>query len=185
MVSITESRVVLVILSTVERVNSIVFPSEKLLSLLVDYISNTSTYLRALCLSALCALVHNCQKAKVSLKKTGIINKLDTIKMASAREIGKDKYSKMSNDSIIILKEIFTDQRWHQDGGFVVTPFFPPLPLRYRRKIQRRLSGVHFRDKNARVVRSRKEVQLVMLIFYSCNGRIRGRLVNKCFKFEV
>lgn len=84
--------------------------NEKLLSLLVDYTSNTSTYLRALCLSALCALVHNCQKAKVSLKKTGIINKLDTLKMASAREIGEDKYSKMSNHSIIILKEIFTDQ---------------------------------------------------------------------------
>lgn len=45
--------------------NSIVFPSEKLLSLLVDYTSNTSTYLRALCLSALCALVHNCQKVSL------------------------------------------------------------------------------------------------------------------------
>jgi len=39
--------------------------NEKLLSLLVDYTSNTSTYLRALCLSALCALVHNCQKVSL------------------------------------------------------------------------------------------------------------------------
>lgn len=92
--------------------------SEKLLSLLVDFTTGSSTYLRALCLSALCSLLHNCQKvgsifclllwtgisslffanfligllqssfpfgfclqAKVSLKKTGIVNKLDEIKL--------------------------------------------------------------------------------------------------------
>ena len=92
--------------------------SEKLLSLLVDFTTDSSTYLRALCLSALCSLLHNCQKvgsifctllltgisglfvanflmgllqssfpfdfflqAKVSLKKTGIVNKLDEIKL--------------------------------------------------------------------------------------------------------
>ena len=82
--------------------------------------TDSSTYLRALCLSALCSLLHNCQKvgsifclllwtgiislfvanfligllqssfpfrfffflqAKVSLKKTGIVNKLDEIKL--------------------------------------------------------------------------------------------------------
>ena len=35
---------------------------EKLLSLLVDFTMDSSIYLRALCLSALCSLVHNCQK---------------------------------------------------------------------------------------------------------------------------
>lgn len=31
--------------------------------------------------------------------------------LISASEIGKDKYSKMCNDSVIILDEIFTDHR--------------------------------------------------------------------------
>jgi len=55
--------------------------------------------------------------------------------LISAREIGNDKYSKMSHDSIIILKEIFKDQRWHEVGGFVMNPLFTPLPPRYRGKI--------------------------------------------------
>lgn len=46
---------------------------------------------------------------------------LYVIILISASEIGKDKYSKMCNDSVIILDEIFTDHRWHEDGGFVVT----------------------------------------------------------------
>lgn len=36
--------------------------AEKLLSLLVDFTTDSSVYLRALCLSALCSLLHNCQK---------------------------------------------------------------------------------------------------------------------------
>ena len=82
----------------------------------MDFTTNSSSYLRALSLSALCALLHNCQKvrfplglprffwklvvrnfqtgllpsviplasdlqAKVSLKKTGIVNKLDEINL--------------------------------------------------------------------------------------------------------
>ncbi|XP_068721388.1 rotatin-like isoform X1 [Montipora capricornis] len=86
--------------------------NEKLLSLLVDYTTNASTYLRALCLSALCALLHNCQKAKVSLKKAGIVNKLDKIKLLQEGDqpSRKDKYSLMCRDSVIILQEIFSDQ---------------------------------------------------------------------------
>jgi len=40
--------------------------SERLLSLLVDFTTDSSVYLRALCLSALCSLLHNCQKVCIA-----------------------------------------------------------------------------------------------------------------------
>lgn len=87
--------------------------NEKLLSLLVDFTTDSSVYLRALCLSALCALLHNCQKAKVSLKKTGILKKLDEIKLLPGCEQpdALDKYSKMCHESINTLQKMFSDQR--------------------------------------------------------------------------
>jgi len=87
--------------------------NEKLLSLLVDFTTDSSVYLRALCLSALCSLLHNCQKAKVSLKKTGILKKLDEIKLLPGCEQpdALDKYSKMCRESINTLQKMFSDQR--------------------------------------------------------------------------
>jgi len=87
--------------------------NEKLLSLLVDFTTDNSTYLRALCLSALCSLLHNCQKAKVSLKKTGILNKLEEIKLLSGGEqpTMEDKYSKICHENISVLQKMFSEQK--------------------------------------------------------------------------
>ncbi|CAH3027837.1 unnamed protein product, partial [Porites evermanni] len=87
--------------------------NEKLLSLLVDFTTDSSIYLRALCLSALCSLVHNCQKAKVSLKKTGIVKKLEEIKSRTGGEQAsiEEKYSKICYDSVNTLQKMFSEQR--------------------------------------------------------------------------
>lgn len=86
--------------------------NEKLLSLLVEFITDNSIYLRALCLSALCSLLHNCQKAKVSLKKTGVVKKLDEINLLPGFEpAAEDRFGKMCQENINVLRKIFSDQR--------------------------------------------------------------------------
>jgi len=86
--------------------------SEGLLSLLVDFTTDSSVYLRALCLSALCSLLHNCQKVGIAFS---LYTQVLTLKVCSIRS---ERCSRKG--------EVFRYRgEREREGGFQGTAYLP------------------------------------------------------------